>query len=91
MMKFRIFEFSFHWAFFASPVEHIPLVPEEILPVVSDIGDNSTKTPHISRGGDMRVISSQNLRSEITDCADCTRGAVVHSGWGLTYVVIISK
>ena len=54
----RIFELSPHGTLASSPALHVPLRPEEMLPVVSDVGEDSPQAPHISRGGDVRVISS---------------------------------
>ena len=65
----RIFELSPNGTLASTRVEHVPLRPEEMLPVVSDVGEDSSQTPHISRGGDVRVISSQNLRGQVTDGA----------------------
>ena len=80
----RIFELSLHGTPHSSPAEHVSLSPEEMLPVVSYVGEDSPKTPHISRGGDVRIISPQNLRCKIADCAPKLGGAVVHRGGGLT-------
>ena len=64
------------------PLEHVQLGPEEMLPVVSGVGDDSSQTPHVSRGGDMTISSSENLRSEVTDRSVDLRGAVVHRTGG---------
>ena len=78
-MKRRIFECSLYGTLVATPAEDIPLSSEEMLPVISNEGDDSAETPHISRGGDVTIISSQNLRSQVTDCPVYLRGTVVHS------------
>ena len=57
VMKLRMFELSPHGTPDSSPALHVPLRPEEMLPVVSDVGEDSPQTPHISRGGD--VINDQ--------------------------------
>ena len=85
-MKLRMSELSPHGTPVSSPVEDVPLSPEEMLPVVSDVGEDSSETPHISRGGDVGIISSQNLRSQVTDTAVNLRGAVVHGGGCLAWM-----
>ena len=87
IVKLRISELSPHGTFGSSPVENIPLIPEEMLPVVSDVGEDSSKTPHIGRGGDVTIVSSENLRSQVADGFDLAidlGGAVVHGRGGLT-------
>ena len=80
----RIFELSPHGTMVSSPLEDITFSPEEMIPVVSDVGEDSPEAPHISRGGDVIVISPQNLRSQVADSTTVNfRGAVVHGGWGL--------
>ena len=76
-----IFELSSHGTPADSPGEHVSLSPEEMLPVVGNVSEDSPQAPHISRGGDVTVISSQNLRGQI---AGCLVGAVEHGGGGLT-------
>ena len=56
MMK-RIFELSPHGTPVSLPSEDITLRPEEMLPVIGDVGEDSPEAPHISRGGD--VINDQ--------------------------------
>ena len=80
-----ILELPPHGSPAVSPVEHVPLSPEEMLPVVGDVGEDSPQTPHISRGGDVEIISSQNLRGQIADSAAKLRGDVVHGGGGLAW------
>ena len=81
-MELRIFEFSLYGTAVSYPAGDFHRRPEEMLPVVSDVGEDSPEAPHISRGGDVRVISLQNLRSQVTDSAAYLRGAVVHGGGG---------
>ena len=83
-VKLGILELPLHGTPRSLPLEHVPLGPEEMLPVVSDVDEDSSQTPHISRGGDVRIISSQNLRGQIADCPINLRGAVVHSRGRLT-------
>ena len=79
----RIFELSLHRTLVSSPVEHVPLRPEEMLPVVSDVDNESPQAPHIGRGGNMRIVSPQNLRSQVADSTNLG-GDVIHGGRGLT-------
>ena len=87
----RMYELSPHGTMFSSPVEHVPLSPEEMIPVVSDVGEESSQAPHISRGGDVRVISSQNLRSQVAGCPTNMSSTVVHGGGGLAQHVTHTK
>ena len=82
IMKLGVFELSHHGTPHSSPLEYVRLGPEEVLPVVSDVGEDSSETPHISRGGDVR-ISSEDLRGEIADGPTVRVGVVVHGGGGL--------
>ena len=84
IMKLGMFEMSPHWTPRSSPLEHLRLGPEEVLPVVGDVGEESSETPHISRGGDVR-ISSEDLRGEIADGAAVRVGVVVHGGGCLAW------
>ena len=79
----RILEKSPYWTPGSTPFEDVPLFPEKMLPVISDVGEDCSQTPHISRGGDVRIVSSQNLGSEIADGPTNLGGAVVHGGGGL--------
>ena len=79
----RIFELPGHGTPFSSPVEHVLLSPEEMLPVVGDVGEDSSQTPHISRGADVRVISPQNLRGKIADSPTNLGGSVIHGAGSL--------
>ena len=81
----RMSELSPHGTAVSSPVEDVPLPPEEMLPVVSNVGDESSKTPHISRGGDVRIISSENLGSQVAHSSTSRGAVVVHGGGALTY------
>ena len=57
--------------------------PEEMLSVVGDVGEDSPQTPHVSRGADVRIISSEDLGSQVAD-SPTTRGRViVHVRGGL--------
>ena len=53
-VELGVLELSHHWTNLPSPIEHVQLVPEEMLPVVGDVGEDSSQTPHVSRGGDGR-------------------------------------
>ena len=79
----RIFALSLYRTPHSFPSENIPLRSEEMLPVVGDVGEDSSETPHVSRGGDVSVVSSQNLGSQVADCTTELGGAVVHRGGGL--------
>ena len=66
-----------------SPIEHLQHVPEEMLPVVGDVGEDSSKTPHVSRGCDVGIISTEDLRSQVADSSNSRGGMVVHGRGGL--------
>ena len=65
-VKLRILELPICGAQKSCPAEDIPLRPEEMLPVVGDVGEDSSQAPHVRRG--VRIVSSQNLRSQVADC-----------------------
>ena len=79
----RIFELPGHGTPFSSPVEHVLLSPEEMLPVVGDVGEDSSQTPHVSRGGDVRIISAEDLGSHVADSSNLRGGVIVHGRGGL--------
>ena len=81
IMKLRVLELSLHGTPQSSPPEHVPLSPEEVLPVVSDEGEDSSEAPHISGGRDVG-ISSEDLGRQIADGSPNLGGAVVHGGGG---------
>ena len=83
IMKLRVLELSLHGTPQSSPPEHVPLSPEEVLPVVGDVGEDSPETPHVSGGGDVGIISSKDLGRQIADGSPNLGGAVVHGGGGL--------
>ena len=58
-----ILEFSLQWTLHILPAIDVLLGVEEMLPVVGDVGDDGSKTPHVSRGGDVTVISQNQHKS----------------------------
>ena len=82
IMELRVLELSLHGTPQSSPPEHVPLSPEEVLPVVGDVGEDSPKTPHVSGGGDVGIISPKDLGRQIADVHVVVL-AVVHGGGGL--------
>ena len=83
-VKLGILELPLHGTPLSLPLEHVPLGPEEMLPVVSDVGEDSPQTPHVCRGVDVRIIS-ENLRSHVADTSTSWSGVVVHGGGGRTW------
>ena len=77
LVELLVLELSPHGAPQRSPPEHVRLGPEEMLPVVGNVGDDSSQAPHVSRGGDVR-ISSEDLRGEIADSPTVRVGVVIH-------------
>ena len=65
------------------PAEDVPRGPEEVLPVVSHEGDEGSHAPHVSRGGGVLIISTEDLRSEIADSSS-RLGFVVQGGRSLS-------
>ena len=47
-VELRVLELPLHGTLLSLPPEHVLLGPEEMLPVVGDVGDDSSQTPHIS-------------------------------------------
>ena len=84
IVELRVLELSPHGTLDSSPVEDVPLVPEEVLPVVGDVGEDSPEAPHVGRGGDVRVLPLEDLRGEVADGAPVRVGVVVHGGGSLT-------
>ena len=41
-------ELSLHGTLLSLPLQHVPRVPEEMLPVVGNVGEDSSQTPHVS-------------------------------------------
>ena len=83
-VELRVLELPLHGTLLSLPPEHVLLGPEEMLPVVGDVGEDSSQTPHVSRGGDVRIIS-ENLGSQVADSSSSCGGVVVHGGGSLTY------
>ena len=52
-MELRMFEDSLGGTPASCPPEDIHFGPEEVLPVVSNVGEHSPETPHVGRGGDV--------------------------------------
>ena len=58
-MELGILELSPDGTLLSLPLDHVLLGPEEmLLPVIGDVGDDSSEAPHVSRGGDVKIISS---------------------------------
>ena len=58
-VELGILELSPHGTLLSLPLEYVLLGPEEmLLPVIGDVGDDSSEAPHVSRGGDVKIISS---------------------------------
>ena len=84
-VKLGILELPLHGTPRSLPLEHVPLGPEEMLPVVSDVGEDRPQTPHVGRGVDVRIISSEDLRSQVADSSTTWSGVVVHGRGGCTW------
>ena len=78
-VELGILELPLHGTLPSLPVEHVLLGPEEMLPTVGDEGEDSSQTPHVSRGGNVRIISSEDLGSQVADSSSIRGGVVVHS------------
>ena len=63
VVKLGVLEASPHGTPLCPPSEDVSLRPKEMLPVISNVGEDSSQAPHVSRGRDVRIISSENLRS----------------------------
>ena len=63
VVKLGVLEVSPHGTPKWPPSKDVTLRPEEMLPVISNVGEDSSQAPHVSRGRDVRIISSENLRS----------------------------
>ena len=83
IMELRVLELSLHGTPQSSPPEHVPLSPEEVLPVVNNVGEDSSETPHVSGGRDVGIISSEHLGRQIADGTTARVGVVVHGGGSL--------
>ena len=46
-VELGILELSLHGTLVSLPLEHVLLGPEEVLPAVSDVGEDSSQTPHV--------------------------------------------
>ena len=88
IMELRVLERSPHGTPQWSPSEDVSLRPEEMLPVIGNVAEDSSQAPHVSRGRDVRILS-QNLRGEVTDGATNLGGDVVHGGRGFTFIMNI--
>ena len=84
-VELGVLELSLHGTLPPVPLEHVTLVPEEMLPVIDNVGEDSSKTPHVSRGCDVRIISSEDLGSQVADSATSRGAVVVHGRGGLAY------
>ena len=82
-VKFRVLERPLRGTLDSSPVEDVPLVPEEMLPVVGDVGEESPEAPHVARGGEVSVVWPEDLRGEVATGAPPSLGVVVHGGRSL--------
>ena len=76
-------ELSPHGTLLSRPPEHVLHSPEEMLPVVGDVGEDRPQTPHVSRGADVRIVSSEDLGSQVADSPTTRGGVLVQGGGGL--------
>ena len=83
LMELRILEIPLQGSRVSAPTKHVPLGLEEVLPVVSHEGDEGSHAPHVSRGGGVLIISTEDLRSEIADSSS-RLGFVVQGGGSLS-------
>ena len=83
IMELGVLEIPPHGTLDSSPGKDVPLGPEEMLPVIGNVGEDSAQTPHVSRGLDVRVVSSENLRGQVADGASVWVCVVVHCRGGL--------
>ena len=84
VMELRMLELSLDGTPDSSPSEDIHFGPEEMLPVVGNVGEDSPKTPHVSRGCDVTTFS-ENLGSQVADSSAIRGGVVVHGRGGLAW------
>ena len=70
-------ELPLHGTLLSLPLEDVLLGPEEMLPVVGHVGEDSPETPHVSRGRNV-ITFSENLRGQVADCPTVRVGVVVH-------------
>ena len=82
-VEFGILELPLHGTLLSLPLEHVLLGPEEMLPTVGDVGEDSSEAPHVSRGSDVGIIS-ENLGSQVADSPTTSSSVVVHGRGGLT-------
>ena len=80
-LELGILELPLHGTLLSIPLERFQLGPEEMLPTVGDEGEDSSQAPHVSRSSDMRIISPENLGSQVADSSS-TRGHLVVHGRG---------
>ena len=88
VVKLGVLEVSPHGTPKWPPSKDVSLSPEEMLPVIGNVAEDSSQAPHVSRGRDVRILS-QNLRGEVTDGATNLGGDVVHGGRGFTFMMNI--
>ena len=62
-VELGILELPRHGTLLSLPLEDVLLGPEEMLPVVGDVGDDDSKTPHVRRGCDVAVISQNQHKA----------------------------
>ena len=63
LVNLLILEFSLQWTLHILPAIDVLLRVEEMLPVVGDVGDDDSKTPHVRRGCDVAVISQNQHKA----------------------------
>ena len=81
-VELGILELSLHGTLLSLPLEHVHSTPEEMMSVVGGVGDDGSHAPHVRRGGDVRVVSSENLRGQVADSATTGNSGVVVHGRG---------
>ena len=83
-VKLGVLELPLHGTLLSLPLEHVLLGSEEMLPTVGDVGEDSSEAPHVSRGSDVRIVSPENLGSQVADSSTTSGGVVIHGRGGLT-------
>ena len=68
LVNLVILEFSLQWTLHILPLIDVLLRVEEVLPVVGDVGDDGSQAPHVSRGGDVTVISQNQHNTFRKNC-----------------------
>ena len=78
-VELGILELPRHGTLLSLPLEDVLLGPEEmLLPVIGDVGDDSSEAPHVSRGSDVGIVSPENLGSQVADSSSIRGRLVVH-------------